>query len=121
LVGRSPKGGKPASIRRARNPPAARLDRLIEDAIVDAYGEDEQRIGFLTMLEDNLALPFQTVLHGVPVVVEKIDFSEAQEIIAICRRGRSRQAVPILEVPVPSPPPRGSEWIAAYRRWCRGR
>jgi len=121
LVGRSPKRGEPAPIRRTRNSPAARLDRLIEDAIVDAYGEDEQRIGFLTMLEDNLALPFETVVLGVPVVVEKIDLSEAEEIVAICRRERSRQAVPILELPLPSPSPRGSEWIAAYRRWCRGR
>jgi hypothetical protein len=28
-----------------------RLEALIEEAIVDAYGDSEQRIGFLTMLE----------------------------------------------------------------------
>jgi hypothetical protein len=105
----------------ARNPSTARLDRLIEDAIVDAYGEDEQRTAFLTMLEDNLGLPFETVLLDVSVVVEKVDLSEAGEIIAICRRGKSRQAVPILELPLPTPLPAGAEWIQAYRRWARGR
>lgn len=105
----------------ARNPSTARLDRLIEDAIVDAYGEDEQRTAFLTMLEDNLELPFETVVLDVSVVVEKVDLREAGEIVAICRRGKGRQAVPILELPLPTPLPAGAEWIQAYRRWARGR
>jgi len=97
------------------------LDRLIADATVDAYGESEQRTGFLTMLEDNVGLPFETVVFGVPVVVERIDLSETDEIVAICRRGKNRQAVPVLELPLPTPPPAGAEWIQAYRRWVRGR
>ncbi len=105
----------------ARNPSTARLDRLIEDAIVDAYGEDEQRTAFLTMLEDNLELPFETVVLDVSVVVEKVDLRETGEIVAICRRGKGRQAVPILELPLPTPLPAGAEWIQAYRRWARGR
>ena len=118
---RSVKRGKPAVVRRGRNLSAARLDRLIDDAIVDAYGEDEQRIGFLTMLEDNLVLPFETIVLGVPVVVEKLDLSEAEEIVAICRRGKTRQAVPILALPLPTPAPAGAEWIQAYRRWAHRR
>ena len=122
MVGRQPKKrGKHAAIRRAPSLSPTRLDRLIEDAIVDAYGEDEQRIGFLTMLEGNLALPFETVVLGVPVVVEKIDLSQAAEIVAVCRRGKTRQVVPILGLPLPRPAPAGSEWIEAYRRWVRGR
>lgn len=27
------------------------------------------------------------------------------------------QALPILELPLPSPPPEGAEWIEAYRQW----
>ncbi len=99
----------------------ARLDRLIAAATVDAYGDSEQRTGFLTMLEENLELPFETIVLGVPVLVERIDLTEAEEIVAICRRGRNRQALPILDLPLPSPPPQGAEWIMAYRRWARGR
>jgi hypothetical protein len=29
-----------------------------------------------------------------------------------------RQALPILDLPLPDPPPRGLEWIAAYGRWA---
>lgn len=44
-----------------------RLERLIEEAIVDCYGEEEQATGLFTMIEDNLALPFKTTLLGVTV------------------------------------------------------
>lgn len=97
------------------------LDRLIATATVDAYGESEQRTGFLTMLEDSLKLPFETTVLGVGVLVERIDLTAAEEIVAICRRGGNRQALPILELPLPTPPPPGAVWIEAYRRWARGR
>jgi hypothetical protein len=30
-----------------------------------------------------------------------------------------RQAIPILDLPLPTPPPDGAEWIEAYRHWAR--
>jgi len=102
-------------------PSKSRLEQLIEEAIVDAYGDSEQRTGFLTVLQDNLDLPFETLVLGVPVKVERVDLTPADEIVAICRRGTTRQAVPILELPLPSPRPLGAEWIEAYRRWARGK
>jgi hypothetical protein len=99
---------------------AAKLKRLIEEATVDAYGESEQRVGFLTMIEENLALPFVTRILDVEVAVERIDMNTAEEIVAICRRGRTRQAIPILDLPLPKPIPKGAEWIEAYRRWAKG-
>ncbi len=99
----------------------ARLDRLIEDATIDAYNESEQRVGFHASLADHLQLPFETMVLGVGVLVERIDTTAAEEIVAICRRGRNRQALPILELPLPTSLPRGAEWIEAYRRWARGR
>jgi len=72
------------------------------------------------MLEENLELPFQTVVLGIPVTVERIDLTAADEIVAVCRRGRQRQTLPILDLPLPTPRPMGAEWIEAYRRWVRG-
>jgi hypothetical protein len=97
-----------------------RLEALIEEAIVDAYAESEQRVGFLTMLEEHLAVPFATEILGTAVRVERVDLNDAEEIVAICRRGRQRQMIPILNLPLPSPPPVGWEWIEAYRHWARG-
>ncbi len=65
----------------------AKLKRLIEEATVDAYNESEQRVGFLTMIDENLALPFATQVLGIEVSVERIDMSAADAIVAICRRG----------------------------------
>lgn len=56
-------------------PSKARIRALIEEAIVDAYDDEEQRTGILTMIEQQLALPFQTVILGVRVTVERIDLS----------------------------------------------
>jgi hypothetical protein len=97
-----------------------RLDELVEEAIIDAYGESEQRVGFLTMLEEHLTVPFTTEMFGTPIRVERVDLNDADEIVAICRRGPQRQKILILDLPLPSPPPAGWEWIEAYRHWSRG-
>ena len=99
----------------------ARLNELIEEATIDCYNESEQISGFFCMLEARLAVPFKTKLLGLEVVVEKIHITDQEEIVAICRRGRYRQHISILELPLPSPKPFGYELIEAYRRWAGGR
>ena len=115
------KQGGPAHRGQRWPPSKSRLERLVEEATVDAYGDSEQRTAFLTVLQDSLELPFETLVLGLPVKVERVDVTPAEEIVAICRRGREQQALPILDLPLPSPPPAGAEWIEAYRRWARGR
>lgn len=93
------------------------LDKLIEEAITDAYNESEQAGGFFAMIEENLALPFLTQVLGQEVTVAKIDITKRDEIVAICYRGKVTQAIPILDLPMPGQRPEGAEWIDAYRRW----
>jgi len=102
-------------------PSKARIRALIEEAVVDAYGEEEQRTGFLTMLEEYLAVPFQTEILGIPITVEQILLTDDEQIVAICSRGRFRQRISILDLPLPRPVPAGAEWIEAYRAWERAR
>jgi hypothetical protein len=56
---------------------------------------------------------------GIPVTVAKIDLTVGNEIVAIVRRESHKQAIPILDLPLPDPAPDGVEWIDAYRRWRR--
>ena len=98
----------------------ARVKELIEQAIVDAYGEEEQAGGFFTMIEERLALPFPVKVLGVDADVEKVDMTLDGQTVAIWRRGKTRQKIPILDLPLPRPAPSGVEWIAAYRHWRRG-
>lgn len=98
----------------------AKLEKLIEKAVVDAYTEEEQAVGFLTMLQEHLALPFSTNVLGIDVVVEKVDMTRGGQIVAICRRGQTWQRIGVLDLPLPTPAPAGVKWIAAYRYWLRG-
>jgi len=97
-----------------------RLAELIEAATVDCYNDSEAATGFLTMFQEHLALPFATTLLGVALDVTGVDVNDDDCIVAVCRRGSARQRLPILDLPLPSPPPPGSEWIEAYRAWLKG-
>jgi hypothetical protein len=99
----------------------ARLDALVKEATTDAHDEGEHAVGFLALIDDGLATPFQTNILGAKVTVERLDLTEGDEIVATCKRGSKTLRVPILDLPLSFPPPRGAEWIAAYRNWRRGR
>ena len=111
----------------AKRPPRRRrpklskddLERMVEEATVDAYGESEEVSGFYTMLENDLVLPFNTVVLGAEVTVEGIDLTDDNRIVVVCRSGQKRQLLPILDLPLLEPPPKGWEWIEAYRHWAR--
>ena len=98
----------------------AKLEAMVEEAVVDAYGDEEQKVGFLTMLQEHLVLPFSVNILGFEAVVGKVDMTPDGRIVAICRREGIRQRVEILDLPLPKPAPAGSEWIAAYSYWSRG-
>jgi len=99
----------------------ARLDELVEEALVDAYGESEQVTGFYTMMENDLRLPFETEILGMTVTVEDIDVTEDDHLVAVCRKDKTQQRISLSELPLSVPLPKGAEWIAAYRYWRRGR
>jgi hypothetical protein len=97
----------------------ARLEALIEEAVVDAYGDEEQTGGFFMMIEEHLALSFSVSILGVEAVVEKVDMTRDGRI-AVCKRDGVKQRIEILDLPLPKPIPAGAEWIAAYSHWRRG-
>jgi hypothetical protein len=89
-----------ARARRSRTRITARQrTALIEEAIIDASGESGQRVGFLTMLEEHLVLPFTTHMLGMPVRVERVDLNDADDIVALCRHGRQRHTILLLNSP----------------------
>jgi len=96
---------------------SAALKAMIEEATVDAYNDDEQLTGLFTMIEEHLAVPFTTTVLGAEVTVRKVDLT-ADTIVAVCARGRHRQRIDVLDLPLPNPPPDGADWIDAYRHWA---
>jgi len=95
-----------------------RLDELIAEATVDAYGDEEQLTGLYTMIDESLARPFETEILGVGVVVRRIELTD-DRILAICEAGRRRLRISLDDLPLPKPEPAGWEWVEAYCEWRR--
>ncbi|WP_291408108.1 calcium-binding protein [Actinophytocola sp.] len=95
------------------------LDAMVAEATVDCYNDSECVTGFYTMLDEHLAVPFRTSVLGVDVSVAKIDLTGDEHVVAVCVRGRARQRIPVLDLPLPTPPPEGAEWIEAFRAWAK--
>jgi hypothetical protein len=98
----------------------AHLDELIEEATVDCYDEEEQATGFFAIIDDNLDLPFTTRILGIDACVAAIVIDDDSRIKAVCERNGEQQRIDLVDLPLPSPPPSGAEWIAAYRHWVEG-
>jgi len=97
-----------------------KLDALVEEAIVDAYDEYGQASAFVSAMTDNVGFPFETVVLGVDVTVTGVEEVPGPGIAAVCRRGKLHQRILMLDLPLPTPPPVGAEWIEAYRHWLVG-
>lgn len=96
-----------------------KLDRLIEDAILDAYGPAEQATGFYTMIEENVEFPFPAKAVGEDVEVVGVDIDrEGESLVAKCRRKGKTYSVLLREMEFPKRFP-GRDWIGAYFQYQR--
>jgi len=96
------------------------VDDLIEEIVVDAYGEHEQLWSFRQAFEDNARFPIAGRVVGVEVEVTEVDFDgdERRGLIAVCRRAGERHTVSLLDVTPAGPLPLETrQLLDAYRRW----
>ena len=95
------------------------LDALIEEVIVDAYGEGEQLWAFRQAFEDDVALPVDGFVIGEPVSVAAIDFdgNERRGLTANCHRADGAEHVIAACDVVFSEGSNGALYMAAYRKW----
>lgn len=91
---------------------------MVEEATVDCYDKEEQVTGLYTLIEENLAVPFETHVLGMNVTVEHVELTDDGRVLAMCTRGQARQPIALLDLPLPTPCPAGVEWIEAYRHWA---
>jgi hypothetical protein len=105
----------------AGRPTKSLLKEMIAEATVDAYDESEQAMGWECVLNEYLELPFTTKVLGAEVSVTGLELRDDNRIVAICTRGKAKQAIALLDLPLPSPRPEGAEWVEAYRYFLGGR
>jgi hypothetical protein len=99
----------------------ARLEALIEEATVDCYNEDEQHVGFMTMIEDNVICPFKAKVLGEEVeVVELRGAKSGYGVDAVCRYKGKDHRISIFSLEWPKQKPKGHEWVEAYQAWMGG-
>ena len=60
--------------------PDKATERLLEEILVDAYGEDEQLWAFRQAFEDEVPLPAEGSIIGETVLVNKIDYDGNTQI-----------------------------------------
>jgi hypothetical protein len=95
------------------------LNDMIEEIVVDAYGDDEQLWAFRQVMEDEIALPADAFVVGEPVTVLEIDYdgNERRGLTVRCRRedgSEHRLAASDVAFPEGS---KGADYVAAYRTW----
>jgi hypothetical protein len=97
------------------------IQAALEDAVVDAYDDDEQHAGLLTMVENELKFPFRARVLGEEVVVVGFEWPERDEfgLDLLCERKGVQQRVEARSVELLKPYPAGHLYLAAYLEWKR--
>ena len=98
----------------------ARLEKLIDEAIVDAYDEYEQFMGMVYALDENLNFPFRAEVLGEVVEVVGIDDSRSslrRGIMAQIRKGGKTFVFPLAELKPIDPDKVTTEWLEAFHYW----
>ena len=105
--------------KRGREKGSSELDELIEEIIVDAYGDSEQLWAFRQAFEDNVIWPAEAFVVGEPVTVMEIDYdgNERRGLTARCRReGGSEQVIAACDL-IFAEGSVAARYMAAYRKW----
>lgn len=92
-----------------------RIEKLIEEATVDAYTTQEQFVGFCVILEEEMKFPFKAKVLGEEVEILSV-FSRGNRILAKVKKDSRQHGVDILDLQEITE--RGNvERIEAYRQW----
>ena len=103
-----------------------KLDRdevreALEQACIDAYDEDEQHTGLLTLVGDELQFPFEARVMGkaVQVVDMKWPEDDSYGLDLICEIDGDQHGIEARSVELLRPFPQGYQFLAAYLDWKR--
>lgn len=92
---------------------------LVDEILTDAYGEDEQLWAFRQALEDNVPVPADALVIGLPVEVLGFDYdgNSRSGLTARCRTQDGGEYVVEASEVLFAAGSQGAKHIAAYRKW----
>ena len=76
---------------------------MIDEATVDAYDESEQALAWFTVLDEHVSVPFATTVLGAKATVTRLELRDNGQVVALCERGREKQAIGLVDLALPSP------------------
>jgi hypothetical protein len=97
------------------------VHEALEEACVDAYGQDEEHSGLLAVIQVELEFPFNALVIGETVQVVGMDYPEDDSLgldLVIERNGK-RYPIDARSVDLVPPFPDGHLYLAAYLAWKR--
>jgi hypothetical protein len=96
------------------------LDRMIEDAVVDCYDEEEVFMGILYTLEGGMSFPFKAKALGETVEVIGIDTgvsSRGRGVIATVRKQGREYSMGLAELEIEPDDTENAKWLEMYHYW----
>jgi len=94
-------------------------EALLDEILIDAYGDDEQLWAIRQAFEDNVKVPVDVFVTGEPVELVAIDYdgNTRRGLTAKCRRQDAREHVVAASEVVFADGSAGAMHVAAYRKW----
>lgn len=100
-----------------------RLQELLEEAIVDCYDEEEEFMGVLITVDENVTWPLSAELAGMPVEILGLDenaSSTRRGIVARIRRGGKEYIASLSDLTFGPMDESSAAWLAMYCWWAEG-
>ena len=95
------------------------IDDCIELALVDAYGDEEQTVAWLTCIEEMFGRFKQVEVMGRQVTLGGFDFAQGSTIVAICKEGKKSARVAIESVRFHGMTPIEIRWLKAWKKFSK--
>lgn len=98
--------------------PDGELDELLEDVLVDAYGDSEQLGAFECVFAD-AGLPVAAEVVGMACTLDGVEFDgdERRGPVAVVTFDGRRQRLSLLDVVITDESHEAARLLAAFRRW----
>jgi len=98
--------------------PDSELDELVEDVLVDAYGDGEQ-LGAFECAFAEVGLPARAEAVGMECSLDEVEFDgdERRGLVAVVTLAGRRQRLSLLDVVIADELHDAARLLAAFRRW----
>jgi hypothetical protein len=92
------------------------VQACIDLALTDAYGEDEQRVAWLTCIEELFGRFKQVKLFGEDVTLVGFDLNR-HAVIAVCRKGKRKIGATLDSIEFADLTPTERLWLQACKKY----